>query len=221
MAKKGWRGDKANMIAGQAHESQSYRDQKITVKREFVAALANLSHLSVPELSAVAHSQELPALHVLMGAIVLDAIDGDSHARTILLDRLFGKVVDAVDVSHSLEIDQDLARIPEEKLVQILELSTEAAERDRLQAYDQRGEEGSQGETRVDQEARRSGDRLRDTQPSLGRGDHPAQEAGRDNGEAGRNRTGRHKSTLVEVRDSLLEVGRVATPYQRNPTEEV
>lgn len=212
MAKRGWRGDKANMVAGHTHRPQSYRDQKITVKREFVAALANLSHLSVPEITAVAQSQELPALQVLMGAIVLDAIDGDSHARTILLDRLFGKVADAVDVSHTLEIDPELARIPEAKLVEILELSESMD--DTTQGHDQRREDRLPGETEGHDSPEPSAGRLRHPATGRAEGMDSATEPQRANQQASDGRARGYKVTSMEIGDTLLEAGWIAEKYQ-------
>ena len=203
MAKRGWRGDANNMASRQGGKSQSFRDHKITVKREFVSALAQVSHMSVPEIAAVAESNELPALHVLMGKIVLDAIDGDSHARTILLDRLFGKVADAVDVSHSLEIDPELARIPEAKLIEILELSE--ASHDTVPGDDERGAPSVSGETEAGELPTARSDRVCDPATGATEGLRESAEPQRDGGEANHWRQGRYKGSSMEVGDSLLE----------------
>lgn len=217
MAKRGWRGDKENQRLGAGHLPQSYRDQKITVKREFVAALANLSHMNVPQLVAVAESQELPALQCLMGAIVLDAIEGDSHARTLLLDRLFGKVADAVDVSHTLEIDPELARIPEAKLVEILELSE--VKGDTVPQHDERGTDCLSGEAAAGESPEAPSGRVHHPAPGTAERFRTATEQFRPDSEAGDGRQRRYKVSSMEVRDSLLEAGRIAEKYQGNPVK--
>lgn len=213
MAKKGWRGDPANM--GKGRFSQEYRDQKITVKREFVTALANLAHMNVGQISAVAQSEELPALQVLMGRIVLDAIEGDSHARTILLDRLFGKVADAVDVSHSLEMDSDLMGVPVDQLVAILELQQGGGRSDVSSEHDKRRAYDLPGESAEEPQAGGIPARLRDPATA------PERPGSRDtsgqlgsNGQDHHGRDGGYKVAPMEVRDSLLEVGFVAEKYK-------
>lgn len=218
MAKKGWRGDTANI--GKGRFSQEYRDQKITVKREFVAALANLAHMNVHQIGAVAQSEELPALQVLMGRIVLDAIEGDSHARTILLDRLFGKVADAVDVSHSLEMDSDLMGVPVDQLVAILELQQGGHRGDVPSQHDERRTYGLPGESTEEPKAGGIPTGLRDpasTPARSGRGDTCGQ-LGSD-GENHHGGNGGYKITPMEVRDSLLEAGYVAEKYKGNPSK--
>lgn len=215
MAKRGWKGDPANIGAGKL--SQQYRDQKITVKREFVSALANLAHMNVGQIGAVAQSEELPALQVLMGRIVLDAIEGDSHARTILLDRLFGKVADAVDVSHSLEMDSDLMGVPVEQLVAILELQQGGIRSDVSQEHDERRTNGLPREP--DEEPQTGGilAGLRDpasTPEGTGSGDTCGQLGA--NGQDNHGGNGGYKVTPMEVRDALLEVGFIAKKYQGN-----
>jgi len=215
LAKRGWKGDPANIGAGKL--SQQYRDQKITVKREFVSALANLAHMNVGQIGAVAQSEELPALQVLMGRIVLDAIEGDSHARTILLDRLFGKVADAVDVSHSLEMDSDLMGVPVEQLVAILELQQGGIRSDVSQEHDERRTNGLPREP--DEEPQTGGilAGLRDpasTPEGTGSGDTCGQLGA--NGQDNHGGNGGYKVTPMEVRDALLEVGFIAKKYQGN-----
>ena len=216
MAKKGWRGDTANI--GKGRFSQEYKDQKITVKREFVTALANLSHMNVMQIGAVAQSEELPALQVLMGRIVLDAIEGDSHARTILLDRLFGKVADAVDVSHSLEMDSDLMGVPVDQLVAILELQQGGHRGDVPSQHDQRGTYGLPGEPAEEPQAGGIPTGLCDPAAA------PERSGSRDtcgqlgvNGQDHHGGNGGYKVAPMEVRDSLLEVGFVAEKYKGNP----
>ena len=213
MGKRGWKGDPANIGGGKL--SQQYRDQKITVKREFVTALANLAHMNVGQIGAVAQSDELPALQVLMGRIVLDAIEGDSHARTILLDRLFGKVADAVDVSHSLEMDSDLMGVPVEQLVAILELQQGGVRGDVSQEYDERRTDGLPGESAEESQAGGIPARLRDPASALegtGSGDTCGQLGANGQDHNGGDRG--YKVTPMEVRDSLLEVGYVAEKYK-------
>ena len=213
MAKRGWRGDPANIGTGKF--SQQYRDQKITVKREFVTALANLAHMNVSQIGAVAQSDELPALQVLMGRIVLDAIEGDSHARTILLDRLFGKVADAVDVSHSLEMDSDLMGVPVDQLVAILELQQGGGRSDVPQEHDERRTNGLQGEPIEEPQAGGVLARLRDpaaTPEGTGRGDTCGQLGA--NGQDHHGGNGGYKVTPMEVGDSLLEAGFIAEKYK-------
>jgi len=218
MAKRGWRGNENNMASRQGGNSQSFRDQKITVKREFVSALAKVSHMSVPEIAAVAESNELPALHVLMGKIVLDAIEGNNHARTILLDRLFGKVADAVDVSHSLEIDPELARIPEEKLIEILELSE--ATNDTLPRHDQRGKDSVQGEAEAGELPTARSDRVHHSTTRTTEGLCEGTEPQRDGGETNHWRQGRYKGTSMEVGDTLLEARFPSEKYKGDASKD-
>lgn len=218
---RGWNpGDEAQH--GKGRFSEDYKTQKITIKREFVTALANLAHMNIPQITLVAESQELPALQVLMGKIVLDAIEGDSHARTIILDRLFGKVADAVDVSHSLELDSDLIHIPVEKLVAILELQSQQGNptHDTTKVDDERGADSAQCDDRLQSEGRGSslslgvhhpatgstgsGSRDTDRQLSLDEQDHHRRVRG-------------YKTSSMEVRDSLLEVGFIAEKYKGDP----
>lgn len=213
MAKKGWRGDPANI--GKGRFSQEYRDQKITVKREFVTALANLAHMNVGQIGAVAQSEELPALQVLMGRIVLDAIEGDSHARTILLDRLFGKVADAVDVSHSLEMDSDLMGVPVDQLVAILELQQGGGRSDVSQEHDKRRAYEVPGESAQESQAGGIPTRLRDpaTAPERPGSGGACGQFGVD-GQDHHGGNGGYKIPLMEIGDSLLEVGFVAEKYK-------
>jgi len=213
LAKKGWRGDPANI--GKGRFSQEYRDQKITVKREFVTALANLAHMNVGQIGAVAQSEELPALQVLMGRIVLDAIEGDSHARTILLDRLFGKVADAVDVSHSLEMDSDLMGVPVDQLVAILELQQGGGRSDVSSEHDKRRAYDLPGESAQEPQAGGIPARLCDpaTAPERPGSGSACGQFGVD-GQDHHGRDGGYKVAPMEVRDSLLEVGFVAEKYK-------
>jgi len=213
LAKRGWKGDPANIGGGKL--SQQYRDQKITVKREFVSALANLAHMNVGQIGAVAQSEELPALQVLMGRIVLDAIEGDSHARTILLDRLFGKVADAVDVSHSLEMDSDLMGVPVEQLVAILELQQGGVRGDVSSEYDERRTDGIPREPDEEPQAGRVPARLchpASSPAGSGSGDTCGQLG--VNGQDHHGGNGGYKVTPMEVRDSLLEAGFIAEKYK-------
>ena len=218
MAKRGWRGNENNMASRQGGNSQSFRDQKITVKREFVSALAQVSHLSVPEIAAVAESNDLPALHVLMGKIVLDAIEGNHHARTFLLDRLFGKVADAVDVCHSLEIDPELARIPEEKLIEILELSE--ATNDTVPRDDQRGKDSVPGEAEAGELPTARSDRVHNSTTGTTEGLCESTEPQRHGGETNHGRQGRYKGSFMEVGDTLLEARFPSEKYKGDASKD-
>lgn len=221
---RGWNsGDEARH--GKGRYSEDYKTQKITVKREFVTALANMAHMNVLQIAEVAESQALPALQVLMGKIVLDAIEGDSHARTIILDRLFGKVADAVDVSHSLELDSDLIHIPVEKLVAILELQSQSPQgnptHDTTKVHDERAADSAQCDDRLQSEGRGSQVSLGLHHPATGpegaRGGDTDRQLSLDEQDNHRRVRG-YKTSSMEVRDSLLEVGFIAEKYKGNPS---
>jgi len=219
---RGWNpGDEA--VHGKGRFSEDYKTQKITVKREFVTALANLAHMNVIQIAEVAESQALPALQVLMGKIVLDAIEGDSHARTIILDRLFGKVADAVDVSHSLELDSDLMHIPVEKLVAILELQSQQGNRthDTTQVHDERTTDSAQCDDRLQSEGRGSPLPTGLHNPAAGPTGTGSGDTDRQlsiDVEDNNRRIRGYKTSSMEVRDSLLEVGFIAEKYKGNPS---
>jgi len=81
---------------------------------EFVAALHQLSHMSLERIREISNDESLPVKSIIM-ANWLVAATTDDKSRQSLFDRLFGKVKETVDLNVSGEIkklsDADILRI--------------------------------------------------------------------------------------------------------------
>lgn len=74
---------------------------KQTSYEEFIKALQKYGAMTASEVKAELSRPDATMFEIMFGSIVSRAAKGDTNARQLLIDRLWGKVKDGVDLSVS------------------------------------------------------------------------------------------------------------------------
>lgn len=95
------------------------RQLRRTTMREFLDALQRYGQMTRKELLAELDREDASMFDLIFAGTMAAAAKGDKDCRQIVLDRLWGKVKDVVEV-HAEIHDEQLERVPREKIVALL-----------------------------------------------------------------------------------------------------
>jgi len=94
-----WKKGKSGNPSGRPKEDPKIKAFKQTSYQEFVKALQKYGTMTAAELKEDLKRPDATMFELLFGGIVSAAAKGDSNARQLLIDRLWGKVKDGVDLN--------------------------------------------------------------------------------------------------------------------------
>lgn len=95
------------------------RQLRRTTMREFLDALQRFGHMTRGEIAGELQRPDATMFELIFAGTVAAAAKGDKDCRQIVLDRLWGKVKDVVEVQQEIH-DEQLGRIPREAIVRLL-----------------------------------------------------------------------------------------------------
>lgn len=91
-----------------------------TTLRDFLKKLQELGKKSKDEIELIVEDSKTPMFDLVFARILVDAANGKSDARQVLLDRLWGKVKE-MDITANFSAEHELMRsIP---IVELIELA--------------------------------------------------------------------------------------------------
>ncbi len=90
-----------------------------TTYKDFISGLQRFGGQPLSFIEAELERPDITAFEAMFGNIVLSAAKGEKDARAVLLDRLWGKVKDAVEIS-TRDIDDRMRTIGADKLTALM-----------------------------------------------------------------------------------------------------
>lgn len=86
---------------------------------EFLEKLQLYGAMTREELAAELRRPDASNFELIFGKLIFSAAKGDTSARKEILERLWGKVKDSLEISHR-EIDERLERVNQDKIIELL-----------------------------------------------------------------------------------------------------
>lgn len=87
--------------------------------QDFLASLHRYGYMTASQTELEVNRPDLTHFERLSLNVVVTAANGDKDARNVLLERLWGKVKDTIDIAHR-DLDQELEKVNRDKIVQLL-----------------------------------------------------------------------------------------------------
>lgn len=95
------------------------RQLRRTTMREFLDSLQRFGQMTRKDILKEMDRDDATMFELIFAGTVAAAAKGDKDCRQIVLDRLWGKVKDVVEVQAEIH-DEQLARVPREAIVRLL-----------------------------------------------------------------------------------------------------
>lgn len=92
---------------------------RTTTYKDFLSALQRYGQMSKTEIQAELHRADATMFEIMFANLVVSAAKGDKDARKELLERLWGKVKDSIELTKA-EADDILDLVDPEQLVLLL-----------------------------------------------------------------------------------------------------
>ncbi len=106
-------------------ELKQFRKMKY---EEFLDSLQKLGGLPRSEFKLQAEDPSNTMFQGMFSKMLLQAHDGDRHARTEILERLWGKVKEVHEIQDSSKLEDKIKTLSPEKQEQLIELLREASQ---------------------------------------------------------------------------------------------
>jgi hypothetical protein len=115
--------------SGRPKEDPAIRKFKETTYKDFIDQLQKYGSLSMDEMEADLRRKDATMFERIFGKIIQQAANGERDGRQVLLERLWGKVKDQVEVTNSKDKENEelLNMIPVDELVAIVRKRNEQA----------------------------------------------------------------------------------------------
>lgn len=95
------------------------RQLRRTTMREFLDSLQRFGHMTNAEIDKELERKDATMFERIFAGTVSAAAKGDKDCRQIVLERLWGKVKDVVEVQQEIH-DEQLERVPRDAIVRLL-----------------------------------------------------------------------------------------------------
>jgi dsRNA-specific ribonuclease len=110
---------------GRPSVAPEIRQAKKITHDDFLNDLRKYGTMSRADLDAELLREDVSNFEALAATIVKDAVKGNKDARQVLLERLFGKVKDSLEINNTKDIDDKLDQIHKDEIVRLLRSASE------------------------------------------------------------------------------------------------
>ncbi len=104
---------------GKPKQDPAIKAFKETSYKDFIANLQKYGGMTEKEIAIELKRPDVTMFEKMFGNIVAGAANGDKDARAVLLDRLWGKVKDSIEITNK-EVDERLEQLNKDKIVALL-----------------------------------------------------------------------------------------------------